>query len=786
MKTFLNGSLAVAALCATLAACGGGGGDSPPPPPPPTPPTALPTSVAIHNDARVEAGKAEAFATDITTTTGLTFRWDFGDGSTGTGASPSHAYAKPGTYAVTLAVANTADDIRTTTTSVQVGAYANVAGLTCSQPDSAGWCWQHAIVTGHQINSVFYVDASHAWAVGDGLTLLKSADAGATWTPVALDPALAVVSLVNVRFYDALHGLVTDNQGGGLLTQDGGVTWTYTNFGRFNGYFNPMTIVDFSARRIIVQPTSYGTAWMSVDGGATWTSVGINGTLQPTTNDCWSLNSGQLARATGCGATLDVVLSSTMSNGYASFIAAAFPSDSRGLVIGTATTYSPTYAQVSQGWETTDGGTTWTPFTPTGLSPYWYGLALQMNDVQNGVLYTPGDLTLYSTANGGHDWTLVTSSPALSPAYSYGYRATGVTGAATWQSAGNRLALSTNLGQAWQDVIVHDEDVATPAGQTGTASVVQFTDANSFVVAISHRFYVTADGGKTFRRVLGPDPRDAAAAFAAGEFSDIHNGHFLTSNGALLSTTDGGRTWTRTDYTNYAGYGVGLHFTSASEGWLVLGGKLAHSTDGGTTWNLPLVASSMANLQGMTWGDATHGWVWNAALFYTADGGVTWSQAVLPNNSGVQFAAMTGPLTGVATVGYGPVAITQDGGATWQTGGGAGTFGTLVHTSGQTVWSLANPLQRSKDGGRTWQAIGLLLNGPYNVSATGLSFADDLHGWLVTNAGGVLRTVDGGDTWTSQPVGTDLVPEAVVAVDTMTAWIITRNGQVLATATSGE
>jgi PKD repeat protein len=37
----------------------------------------------------------------------LTYAWNFGDGSTGTGVAPSHTYAAPGTYTVGLVVTNT-------------------------------------------------------------------------------------------------------------------------------------------------------------------------------------------------------------------------------------------------------------------------------------------------------------------------------------------------------------------------------------------------------------------------------------------------------------------------------------------------------------------------------------------------------------------------------------------------------------------------------------------------------------------------------------------------------
>ena len=53
------------------------------------------------------AGNAVTFTSNSTNTTGATtYAWNFGDGATGTGATPSHTYALPGIYYVELTVAN--------------------------------------------------------------------------------------------------------------------------------------------------------------------------------------------------------------------------------------------------------------------------------------------------------------------------------------------------------------------------------------------------------------------------------------------------------------------------------------------------------------------------------------------------------------------------------------------------------------------------------------------------------------------------------------------------------
>lgn len=67
-----------------------------------------------------EEGETVRFSSNVRGDTPMEYSWDFGDGSTGSGDSPTHTYSEPGTYTVTLdASNNVGEDSRTLSITVE-------------------------------------------------------------------------------------------------------------------------------------------------------------------------------------------------------------------------------------------------------------------------------------------------------------------------------------------------------------------------------------------------------------------------------------------------------------------------------------------------------------------------------------------------------------------------------------------------------------------------------------------------------------------------------------------
>jgi hypothetical protein len=110
-----------------------------------------------------------------------------------------------------------------------------------------------------------FADAPHAWAVGAGGTILKTADGGATWTAQTSGVS---GDLSAVACADATHAIAVGAGGTILVTTDGGATWT----AQTSGATRDLLGTGYGDATHIWASGAAGTVLRSEDGGVRWTA----------------------------------------------------------------------------------------------------------------------------------------------------------------------------------------------------------------------------------------------------------------------------------------------------------------------------------------------------------------------------------------------------------------------------------------------------------------------------------------------------------------------------------
>ena len=312
---------------------------------------------------------------------------------------------------------------------------------------------------------------------------------------------------------------------------------------------------------------------------------------------------------------------------------------------------------------------------------------------------------------------------------------------------------STDAGLTWQ-----------PAGSSATIDLlhVAFDGLGNGTAATStngatDRLH-TSDGGQTWGPIYGPNQFESVDYAPVGAAATAIGVGF---GGDVETSTDGGVTWT---HRSGGAHPLlrGITFGSATVALAVGdGGTVLRSVDGGGTWT-PVAAPASTAMYDVAFTSAQVAIAVGdeSSIWRSTDAGVTWS-VINHVHLAWPFAAVhfTSATHGVI-VGSGEIDYTDDAGLTWHAGAtgsaplvqsvafGSPLVGVAVGDGlAPNAFGFANgAIVRTTDGGATWSSIAL----PNSIDLQAAAFID-ANTVVAVGLNGELRSTDAGQTWVALP-----------------------------------
>ncbi|MFA4851552.1 MAG: C10 family peptidase, partial [Bacteroidales bacterium] len=324
--------------------------------------------------------------TDYSTNNPTNWTWTFDGGTPSTYSGqtpPAITYSTAGTYQVSLTVTNG----NGTDTKIR-SMYINVGGT------PSAWIKQNSGFAKHSrgISQISIVDPNIVWAAAyNGVSstnpiqeFTKTVNGGTTWTPGTITfTGSENYGIANLHAFSNLicyACMFPSAANGGYIvkTTDGGITWTIQSSANFStSWANFVHFFDANNGVCVGDPTTTPFEFMiytTSNGGSTWTQVNVNNIPGPSNGETAIVNQfdafgntiwfgtsmGKVFKSTDKGLTWTVTVTGL---GTSAVVTPVFKDASTGIATGTN---NSTGAYIGMK-KTTNGGSSWTTLTPTGI-----------------------------------------------------------------------------------------------------------------------------------------------------------------------------------------------------------------------------------------------------------------------------------------------------------------------------------------------------------------------------------------------------------------------------------
>lgn len=655
------------------------------------------------------------------------------------------------------------------------------------------------------LNDVQWIDDTRAIAVGSEGVFLETTDAGVTWKyrflsgakdfrKITLDPATLNASTA--------QGFIFDNAGNFYAISNNSGVWTVgtTVNGSLATKFGGLLLQDVhqaSATKLYaVSSGSLGRIFYTTTDVSVWTEVPATGFTMPATAAI-AANSGQVAATASVYGGNFLQISSNYGSEWkflstdATLSAAATKIVFEGSTAVTALVNGTLY-RAKSGENYNLSSTAAAPFGATAIADIHY------KDGKLIAISADGKISV-STTIGGNFTALAAYPNTLGSTVGVDFYSS--TAGAVF---GNGLYVTVNGGSTWSADLRANTTIGSTSNKiTATIAYAHFSNASQGLVLAGNTLYYR-NTNNTWTQIASP--ASGVVQKIAFDPVDATKGCLITSSGTIFTTINAGSSWTQLSLTiptgtipvaqlNKLAYADGrIHLS------LLSGGVLSGTT---TAWNNTTGRIALGGFNGINVNTSNLGYVvgGNGAVLKTTNG-TSWQfvpnrinsaiNDVAQNTTHLFMADAAGVVhrstpTGIATaIGLAQVSNSSElsvNGQQLAVNASTGALATGVNASSDTQLlplgaveggatafravsvSPAGNILEVGDNGRIYAALTNNSSSQVQRGVNKLDLLNDAsydagnsNGYIIGNKGTLLKTTDGGASWRTQTINTNLNP----------------------------